>query len=143
MDDKTAVPDRLPRLLALAHPTVSLAALVLLAAAASLGVRSRERGGAVLRPRHARLAPWAAGVTIANTLFGIASVRLWRPDLEVAGGPHFWLGLAIAILLGTGALLSRAVARDERARLLHPMLGLAALLLALVQVFFGLSLVAP
>lgn len=143
MDHKTPVPDRLPRLLALLHPVVSAAALVLLGTAASLGLRSRERGGTALRPRHARIAPWAAGVTIANTLLGIASVRLWRPDLEVAGGPHFWLGMGIAALLGAGAALSRFVAHDDRARLLHPMLGLAALLLALVQVFFGLQLVAP
>ncbi|MFM7141517.1 MAG: DUF4079 family protein [Alphaproteobacteria bacterium] len=137
------MPDRLPRLLALVHPTVSFAAIALLAAAASLGLHSRERGGAALRPRHARLAPWAAGVTIANTLLGIASVAAWRPDLRLAGGPHFWLGIAIASLLAAGAAASRAVHRDERARLVHPLLGLVALLLALVQVFFGLSLVAP
>lgn len=143
MDHKRSVPDGLPRLLAWVHPAVSLAAIALLAAAASLGLRSRERGGAALRPRHARIAPWAAGVTIANSAFGIASVALWRPDLEVAAGPHFLLGIALVLLLCGGALLSRRIGRDERARLLHPLLGLVALLLALVQVFFGLALVAP
>lgn len=137
------MPDGLPRLLAWLHPAISFAAIALLATAASLGLRSRERGGVALRPRHARIAPWAAGVAIANAVFGIASVALWRPDLEVAAGPHFWLGLATALLLGSGALLSRAVRHDERARRIHPLLGLAALLLSLVQVFFGLSLVAP
>lgn len=143
MDENARVPDRMPRLLALVHPVLSFVAIALLAATASLGLRSRERGGATLRPRHAKIAPWAAGVTIANTLLGVASVRLWRPDLRVADGPHFWLGVSVASLLALGAVLSRSVRRDERARLVHPMLGLAALLLALVQVFFGLSLVAP
>ena len=47
------------------------------------------------------------------------------------------------LLLAGGAALSRRLPHSERARLLHPLLGLGALLLALVQVFFGLSLLPP
>ena len=137
------MPDVIPRWLALLHPLLSVVALTLLAAAASLGLRSRERGGAALRPRQASLAPWAFALTAANSALGVLSTWLWRPELELAGGWHFRLGAAILLLLAGGAALSRRLPHSERARLLHPLLGLGALLLALVQVFFGLSLLPP
>src|SRR4051794_31186805 len=100
------------RLLALVHPVLAVLALVLLGYVASLGVRSRERGGAALRPRHARLAPWAYGAILFTFALGVASTWLWRRDLELAAGPHFWIGAAICVVLGGAALLSRRIAVD-------------------------------
>lgn len=136
------MPTGAERLLAFVHPVCALAALGFLAWAASLGLRSRERGGAALKPRHARLAPWAFGATAFNFVLGVASTRLWRHDLELAGGLHFWIGAAICAVLGVTALLSRGMATNPSARSAHPALGMLALLLSLLQVFFGLALVA-
>lgn len=142
MYDKHPVPTGLERWLAFLHPVLALAALGLLAWAASLGLRARERGGAALRPRHARLAPWAFWATIANFGLGLLSTWLWRRDLELVAGAHFWIGGAICLVLSAVALLSRHIATNDTARRAHPALGMLALLLAALQVFFGLSLVA-
>ena len=136
------MPTGAERILAFAHPVTALLALALLAWAASLGLRSRERGGAPLRVRHARLAPWAYGATLFNFAFGVLSTWLWRDDLELASGAHFWIGSAIALVLSVSALLSRRIADNAAARQVHPLLGMLALLLAALQVFFGLGLVS-
>ena len=136
------MPTGLARLLAFAHPVCALLALALLGYVASLGLRSRERGGAALRPRHARLAPWAYGAVWFSFAFGVLSTWLWRRDLEIAGGVHFWIGAAICLVLTGAALLSRRIAISAGARRVHPALGMLALLLAALQVFFGLALVA-
>ena len=83
------MPTGAERLLAFVHPVCALAALAFLAWVASLGLRSRERGGVALKPRHAHLAPWAYAATALNFVLGIGSTWLWRHDLELAGGLHF------------------------------------------------------
>jgi hypothetical protein len=136
------MPTGAERLLAFVHPLCALAALAFLAWIASLGLRARERGGAPLRPRHARLAPWAFAAIALNFVLGVASTWLWRADLELASGLHFWIGAAICGVLGVTALLSRSIRSSPGARSAHPALGMLALLLSLLQVFFGLALVA-
>jgi hypothetical protein len=133
------VPTGVERLAAWAHPVLAALSLVLLFQVASLGLRSRERRGAALRPRHARLAPWALWTMAANVATGAASTWLWRDDLELAGGAHFWIGLATLAVLATAAWLSRRLP-DELAKRLHPLLGMLALLLASLQAFLGLTL---
>jgi len=134
------VPTGIPLLLAFLHPLIALATIALLSHVATLGLRSRERRGAGARPVHARRAPWALLMVWASALSGIAATLLWREDLEPAGGWHFWIGLGVVTLLSTGALVSRRVPDDGRARRVHPALGLLALLLAVLQVFFGMPL---
>jgi hypothetical protein len=130
------------RLLAFAHPVTALLALAFLGYVASLGLRSRERGGGALRARHARLAPWAYAATVFNFAFGLVSTWLWRDDLELVAGAHFWIGAAIGLVLTATALLSRRVPDSAAARQGHPLLGMLALLLSALQVFFGLGLVS-
>lgn len=130
-------PDRLAAWL---HPLVAAGSLALLFYAASLGLRSRERGGRALRPRHARVAPYAFWAMLFNAGFGVLSVWLWRPDLERAQGAHFSVGAAVVAVLAAAAWLSRRLPGDELARRLHPLLGMLALLLASLQVFLGLPL---
>ena len=128
------------RLAAWIHPLLAAASLGFLFYVASLGLRSRERGGHALRPRHARLAPYAFGAMLFNAAFGVVSVWLWRPDLERDQGAHFLVGAAVVTVLTLAAWLSRRLPGDELARRLHPLLGMLALLLASLQVFLGLPL---
>ncbi len=133
-------PPGAPSPLSWLHPFLALLATAFLAHAATLGLRSRERGGAPLRAVHTRRAPLAAGLILAVFVSGLASTLWLRPDLAVADSIHFRIGLALVCVLGAGALLSRRVAVEPLARRLHPALGLLALLLAALQVFFGLRL---
>jgi hypothetical protein len=134
------MPDDAARIAAFLHPAIALLAIAMLAYAASLGLRSRERGGAPLRLRHARFAPWSFAAIVVTALFGAASTWLWRPDLELGDGWHFRLAVAIVAILGVAWLLSRWLPESGTARQLHPLLGLLALLLAALQVFVGMGL---
>lgn len=138
--NKRSVPTGLPRLIAFLHPLAALVVLTLLAYVAALGLRSRERGEAHLRARHRRLAPYAYYLMLANLGAGAFSTWKLRPDLELAGSAHFRLGLTVATLLTATALLSRRIATSDVARRLHPLLGLIALLLSGLQIFFGMPL---
>ena len=128
------------RILAFAHPVVGILALVLLFRAASFGLRSRERGGATLRPRHRTAAPLAYVATLVTFLMGLSSTWLWRPDLDIASSWHFRIGILIITLLSFGAMLSARIPKSPRAKALHPVIGMIALLLAALQVFFGMPL---
>jgi hypothetical protein len=133
-------PTGLHRLLAFLHPVSALLVLALLLYVASLGLRSRERGEAHLRRRHARLASYAYGVMLANVALGLVSTWHLRVDLALAGSAHFRIGLLVAALFTAAAVLSRRVATSDSARLLHPLLGLLGIVLSAVQIFFGMPL---
>jgi hypothetical protein len=133
-------PDGLPRLLAFLHPMLALLTVGFLFHVASLGLGSRERGGERKRPAHARRAPLALMAAVLSAATGALATWLWRPDLRLAEGAHFWLGLAVVALLSIGALLSRSIPTSPLARRIHPFFGLAALLLSALQIFFGMPL---
>jgi hypothetical protein len=135
-----AVPTGLPRAIAFLHPILALVSLALMAYVASLGLRSRERPERHLRPRHARLAVYAYALMLANLGIGALSTWYLRPDLTLAGSAHFRIALLIVAVLSVVAFLSRHIAANDTARLLHPILGLIALVLAGLQVFFGMPL---
>jgi hypothetical protein len=130
----------MPRVIAFLHPLLALASILFLAWVASLGLRSRDRVDRHLRPRHARLARWAYGLMIGNFVAGVLTTWALRPDLSARGAMHLRLGLAIVLLMSGAALLSRWIGTNETARLLHPILGLLALVLSGLQLFFGMPL---
>jgi len=134
------VPTGIPRLLAFLHPLIALATVVLIYHVATLGLRSRQRRGEEARPVHAKRAPFALAMVWLSAVSGIAATWLWRDDLELAGGWHFWIGLGVVALITTGAVLSRRVPQNESARKIHPAIGLLALLFAALQIFFGMPL---
>src|SRR5690349_20149304 len=134
-----------PRAMAFApwvHPVAGLAATALAAYQASLGLRSRRRrpDAPAARRRHAAVGPWLWALYALNWLAGIATVRWARPEIETAASGHFSLAGAIVALLTLGAVLSRWVPVDARARVIHPVIGAAVLVLSGVQVFLGLQL---
>ena len=61
-------------------------------------------------------------------------------DLTLADNAHFRFGLMVLVLLGGTALLARLIGTNDTARLLHPMLGLLALVLSGLQIFFGMPM---
>jgi hypothetical protein len=134
------VPTGVPRLIAFLHPILALASLAFMTYVASLGLRSRERTEKHLRPKHARLAACAYGLMLTNLGAGFFSTWCLRPDLTLASSTHFRIGLLVVAFLSVAALLSRRIAASDRARVLHPILGLLALVLAGLQVFFGMPL---
>ena len=131
-------PDVVPYL----HPVAGLAATALAAYAASLGLRSRRGGPDAdrARRRHRAIGPWVWTLYAVNWLGGLATVRWARPEIETAASGHFTVAGAIVVLLTAGALLSRRVPVDARARAVHPLIGATALLLSGVQIFLGLQL---
>ena len=133
------MPTGLSRLLAFLHPILALTTLGFIVWVASLGLRSRERAERHLRAKHGRLASIAYWLMVANLAGGLLSTWLWRADLELARSMHVRLGLAIVALLSVAALTSRRLG-NETARRLHPILGLLAVVLAVLQVFFGMPL---
>jgi hypothetical protein len=132
------------RLLALyAHPLLGVVTVLLVARVASLGLRARRPSlqAPRCRARHRRLAPLVYLLVLGNWAGGLAAVW-WLADeaLELAVSGHFAVGSAIVGLLTAGAILSRWVPVDPRARALHPWLGATAALLGGVQVFLGLEI---
>lgn len=134
------MPTGWPFLFALLHPLMALATVALLFYAASLGLQSRQRKGEQSRRTHARVAPMALVGIWLSAASGLAATLLWREDLDTAAGAHFQIACAVVLLVTLGALLSRFVPRNETARRIHPALGMLALLLAILQIFFGMPL---
>ena len=128
-------------MLAYLHPIAAAFTVALLGYVGSLGLRARtdRRRRRDLLERHARLAPYAYGFAAVSWVGGVLSVWLLRPDLELATSAHFRIGIALLLALSGGALTSRWMDRGA-VRALHPWLGAAAMLLAAVQVFFGLQI---
>lgn len=134
------MPTGIPRVLAFLHPIIALAAIAFLYHVATLGLRSRQRRGEEARQQHRARTPWALGLVWLAAVSGVVATALWRDDLDLASGWHFWIGTGVVALLTTGALISRRVPADETARKIHPALGLLALLFAALQIFFGMPL---
>lgn len=125
------------------HPVAGALILALLAYVALLGLRlrSRKASRSAAAARHARLAPWAYGLTALAWVAGLVSTWLLREDLELAASRHFLAGSLLVALLSASALTSRAMLAGNRtAREIHPWLGAAAALLAAAQFATGLQL---
>lgn len=129
-------------LLAWIHPGIGFVAVGVAVRAAGLGLRARRPGrrAPVARAAHRRVTPWLYGLMLVTWGSGLASVEWLRDDLDEAASGHYTVGCAIVALLTLAALLSRRVPTDPRARLVHPMVGAVAVLLAGVQVFLGLQI---
>jgi hypothetical protein len=124
------------------HPVAGFLAVGLVVRGATLGWGARRRGpaAAIARRRHARLMPWVYGLVLLTWAGGLVTVWALRDDLDAAASGHFSVGSLIVALLTAGGLLSRRIRTDPRARLVHPWVGAAALLLCGVQVFLGLQI---
>lgn len=125
------------------HPLAGLVTTALAVHGAGLALRGRRlgpRGGALLA-RHRALMPWVYALVLANFAGGLLSCWLWRDEEDLATSGHFTVGAVLVGIFTLGALLSRRIHDDRRARLVHPWVGAAALLAAGVQIFLGLQIV--
>ncbi len=123
------------------HPVTAACILALLGYVGSLGLRARNdrrRARQYLR-RHARLGPIVYALVLASWVGGLVSTWLLRHDLELAASPHLRIGVALVLALSGGMFTSRWMAWPGM-RALHPWFGIAAMLLAAAQVFFGLQI---
>ncbi len=128
-------------MLAYVHPITAALVLALLAFVGSLGLRARSDRRQARRhlARHARLGPIVYGLLLASWLGGVLSTWLLRRDLELGASPHLRIGAALVLVLTAALVTSRWMTRPE-VRGIHPWFGIAALLLAAAQVFFGLQI---
>ncbi len=127
--------------LAYIHPVLAGVTVLLLGYVGSLGLRARNdrRHAREYLERHARLAPIMYTLILISWAAGFLSTWLLRRDLELASSAHFRIGVALVVVLSGGALSSRWMHRST-IRALHPWCGVAAMLLAAAQVFFGLQI---
>ena len=123
------------------HPVSAAVVVALLLLAGSLGLRARNdrRHAREHLRRHARLAPMVYWLVVASWIGGVASTWRLRTDLELASSAHFRIGTALVLAMTAAALSSRWMQRTE-IRAIHPWFGIAAILLAAAQVFFGLQI---
>jgi len=123
------------------HPLTAALAIVLLAYVGWLGLRARNdrRHARQLLACHARWAPFMYWGVMISWALGVTTTWRLRPDLELADSAHFQVGAALAVVL-TGSWLSGRWMHWPQVRSLHPWLGVAAMLLAAAQVFFGLQI---
>jgi len=127
--------------LAYVHPVVGGLTLALLGYVGSLGLRARNdrRHARQLLQRHAALAPYMYALILVSWVVGLSSTWWLRHDLELGTSTHLRIGVALVVALSGGALTSRFMHRPEL-RAAHPWFGIAAMLLAAAQVFFGLQI---
>ena len=123
------------------HPIAGALIIALLAYVGSLGLRARSDRRHAHRhlALHAWFGPIMYALAVASWVGGVLSTWLLRPDLELAASPHFGIGVAIVLALSAGFFSSRWMHRAA-VRGLHPWFGVAAMLLAAAQVFFGLQI---
>lgn len=125
------------------HPITAGLALALLAYAGMLGLRARNdrRRASELLAAHRRWAPPAFWAVMLSWPLGLVTTWGLRPDLELGTSAHFQIGVGLAATLSASWLSARARwMRDPRVRAAHPWFGIAALLLAAAQIFFGLQI---
>ena len=124
------------------HPIGGFIATALAAYAATLGFRSRlpRRSAGAARRRHAAIGPILYALVVANWVLGLLAVRWLEPSIAEASVSHLKVGTLIVLLFTGVAFLSSRVPVDSRARVVHPILGAAAVLLSGFQIFLGLQL---
>lgn len=123
------------------HPVLAGISTALLFYVGSLGLRARSdrRRAAALLALHARLATPVFWLIVISWGGGLLSIWQLRSDLEIGESAHLRIGIALVIALSASAVSARWMSRAQ-VRALHPWFGVAAMLLAAAQVFFGLQI---
>jgi hypothetical protein len=124
------------------HPVTAIATVAALAYAGQLGLRGRQvrRDGAEMLRRHARVTPYVYALVLLSWVLGGLSVWWGRSDLDFADSGHFRVGCYVVAVLSVAMVLSRLIDRVPNGRVIHPLLGALAVLLAAFQVFLGLQI---
>lgn len=128
--------------MALLHPVLGALTIAFSVWIMARGLTARQGGKSATRARrfHKRWAPWAFVAMVLSGLTGMASTVWLRPDLELGETRHLVVGWTAIGLMGAGGLLTRAFTRNPSLRSIHPWIGIAAVVLALVQGVLGIEL---
>ncbi len=123
------------------HPITAGTLTVVLFYVGSLGLRARNdrRRAALLLRQHQRLATPVYWLVLLSWLGGVLSTWAFRHDLELFASTHLRIGLALVVAMTGGAITAKRM-HHATARNMHPWFGIAAVLLAAAQVFFGLQI---
>lgn len=129
------------KLLPYVHPIAAGLSTLLLFYVGSLGLRARNdrRRAAQLLRQHARLTTPVLWLIVISWVGGLLSTWLLRRDLDLAASAHIRIGSALLLALFASAVTARRMSQAQ-IRSIHPWFGIAALLLAAAQVFFGLQI---
>jgi len=122
--------------------SVSLA-VVVLALRAGLGMRRRRLQGLRPKPdlirRHLALAKPGVALVLIGLVGGVVS-SVWLRSWEPFDSFHSWLGLVSALLFASAATLGRRAGRGREEAARHGLVGLFAVLAALVAMVAGFVL---
>ena len=117
--------------------------VVLLALRAGLGMRRRRLQRLRPKPdlirRHLALAKPGVALVLIGLIGGVVS-SVWLRGWEPLDSFHSWLGLASALLFAVAAMLGRRAGRNREGAARHGLIGLFAILTALVAMVAGLVL---
>jgi hypothetical protein len=127
---------------AFVHPVIGAVTIVFSIWVMSRGLVARQgrKQSTAARRFHKRWAPWALGGMVASGVTGLGSTVLLRPDLTVGETLHLEVGLLGIGLMGVAGLLTRSFSRDPRVRTVHPWIGVASVIAAVVQGLLGIEL---
>jgi uncharacterized membrane protein len=105
-----------------------------------LTARSGTKHATAARRLHKRWAPWVLAAMVLSGVTGVASTLTIRPDLHLGQTWHLAVGWVAIGLMAAAGLLTRAFTRDPRLRSVHPWIGVASAVLALLQGILGIEL---
>ncbi len=124
------------------HPVLGTATILATLVLASRGLVARQgtKASTPARRLHQRLGPWVLGGMWVTLLGGFGSTLALRDDLTVGETWHTAVGLATAVGMTASWLSTRAFVRAPWVRTAHLVLGLAVVLLAVLQGLLGIEL---
>jgi Protein of unknown function (DUF4079) len=123
------------------HPISAALVIAFLGYVGSLALRARSerRQSRQLLAQHARLARILYALVLAVWAGGLFSNWMLRRDLTPMASGHFRVAGVLVIVL-SGSVLSSLWMKRSSIRVIHPWLGIGAMLLAAAQAFFGLQI---
>ncbi len=125
-----------------AHPILGALVVALVLVAGLQGLRSRHAApyATAARRWHVRFAPAVWVLCGVALVAGVLSTALLRDDLAPGRSAHLSAGASLFALLTAARFVSRRVSGSRRARRIHPWIGVAAMVAAVVTAILGMGM---